>query len=348
MVIPELDFFIFGAGARHKFLYRKGQLLDVLTDETVFAGDMVQEVVNPPAYTVRFTTAEGDIIVIREDEHGIMLEHDADVQSLSALPVNLPTFEGHPHETLLRILHHEILVNILPQGPVPNLFAYSRPWYREAAMAAMVLQRTGNLHLIRDWVRSLCEPFDQNNAGVCAPDNLGQILYLIALTHDQTHPLVPTILTTIPQFVHEDHGHGSYISGLTDGAPHPIYQTQWLKFGLRALGLDDPFVVPWLEDSYAALCWWASVSDYIGKPGGYHANEENRPHLAWAEAHFFRQPPPLHLAGPKYPLSWEAQSPHADYEGMRRVALPFEDQKLCMPHSWHAAEMFLYLYEQPS
>lgn len=345
MFIPEFKFFIFGVGARDKFLYREGKLSDALTGEVIFSEDVAQEVVNAPAYTVRFTTTKGEVVVIREDEHGILLERDDDVRCVSESPVNLPTFEGHPHEDTLRVLHHEILVNVMPQGPLPNFFAYAQPRYRDAAMMAMVLQKTDNVRLIRDWVEALSEPFDQL-CGECELDNLGQALYLISLTHDCTHPLVPKIFATIPHYVHEDHSRGSYISGMTQGAPHPVYQTQWLKFGLRALGMDDPFIVPWLEDTYASLCWWADVVDYVGKPQGYHAKEEHLPCLTWAEAHFFDHPLLVDMTQHSYPLSWEAGVACADYAGMRRLDASFEEQKQCIPHGWHAAEMFLYLLDQ--
>jgi hypothetical protein len=39
-------------------------------------------------------------------------------------------------------------------------------------MMCMRLERTGNLGLVKDWILTLREPFDCNNAGVCEPDNL--------------------------------------------------------------------------------------------------------------------------------------------------------------------------------
>ncbi|HNT76512.1 MAG TPA: hypothetical protein PKH77_15985 [Anaerolineae bacterium] len=351
LIIPQATFFLFGAGARRKLLYRAGRLLDALTGEVLFAQEATQEVVDAPAYTVRFTTSDEKPAVIREDERGVWLDYDGETHCLTAAPVHLPMFEGHPYAQTLRVLHHEILVNVMPHGPVPNFLVYPKPWHRDAAMTAMVFQRTGNLPLIHEWIAELRTPFDGNNGGQCEPDNLGQALYLISLVSDRSHPLIADILAAIPSFVRDDHGRGSYICGATDFAEHPVYQTQWLKFGLRALGLDDPFVTPWLEDSYATLCWWAEHADYIGRPKGYHTNAEYYPYLAWAEAHFFKTIPdslyqaPLHLTGRNYPLTWEAHASQAYYGGMRLVDEAFVAQQLCAPHSWHAAEMFLYLHD---
>ena len=234
-----------------------------------------------------------------------------------------------------------MLVNIADGAPLPNYLVYRKPWYRDAAMVAMALARTGNIAVIRDWILGLSEPFDRNNAGHREPDNLGQALYLISLVSDRSHPLAPVILDSIAEF-----DRGGYICGITDFREHPVYQTRWLKFGLRALGLPDPFVVPAVEDSYATLFWWGDRAGYVGKPEGYHAESDLYPYLTWAEAHFFGRPPPWQLAGPSYPLTWEAQASQADYDGMARISPEFAAAKLCMPHTWHAAEMFLYLLDE--
>ncbi len=88
--------------------------------------------------------------------------------------VGLPGFDGHRYRAYLRILHHEILTNILDGRPLPNIFVYSKPWFRDAAMMAMVLDITGNVELLRDWILNIRDPFDRNNAGYEEPDNLGQ------------------------------------------------------------------------------------------------------------------------------------------------------------------------------
>ena len=54
---------------------------------------------------------------------------------------------------------------------------------------------------------------------------------------------------------------GKHIEGRSDFAPHPVYQTKWAKFGLRSLGLEDPYEVPQVADSYATLFWWAYRAD---------------------------------------------------------------------------------------
>jgi hypothetical protein len=63
---------------------------------------------------------------------------------------------------------------------------------------------------------------------------------------------------------------------------------------------------------------------------------------------------PSHLPGPAfdeakhdlYPLSWEAEASQAKYAGMTRIDPKYVERRLCAPHTWHAAEMFLYLLER--
>ena len=232
------------------------------------------------------------------------------------------------------MLHQEILVNIVDGRPLPNYMVYSKPWYRDGAMVAMVLKETGNLDLIRDWVLRLREPFDRNNGGVEEADNPGQVLYLASLFTDRAHPIVKAALEALPRFQTED-----YLSGPTDFSKHPVYQTKWAKFGLAALGLQDPYHIPPLADSYSSLFWWASKGEHVPMPS---KPSLDYPYLTWAEDHFHGT-----RAGPvgnrDYPLTWEARASQARYEGMRSLSPDYTRLKLAAPHTWHAAEMFLLL-----
>ena len=118
-------------------------------------------------------------------------------------------------------------------------------------MMAMCFKATGNLDVIRDWTLNLSEPYDRNNGGESEADNLGQALYLVSLVSDRSHPLVARILRELPRF--EVGGpEGKYLKGRSDFAEHPVYQTRWAKLGLGSLGLPDPYIVPRVNDTYAA------------------------------------------------------------------------------------------------
>jgi len=339
MRLPECPFYLFGMGDRRKLLYKAGALLDLFTGEVVRQWDTARDHIFASEYAVRLRRADGGVVLIVEDEHGLWVEEEGRRTALAESRLSLPRFEEHSHGALLRTLHHDILVSIADGKPVPNILVYPKPWYRDAAMTCLCLEKTGNLHLVRDWVLGLRQPFDGNNR--CQePDNLGQGLYLVSLFSDRSHPLVKAIQDTIPQC-----RQGDTIVGITDGAEHPVYQTKWLKYGLRRLGLGDPYRVPRVFDSYSALFWMDYTDEHVDGPPFDEGGKDNYPYLGWAEAHFHRWGPPTALAKHQYPLTWEAHASQARYEGMRVVCEEYVERSICSPHSWHAAEMLLYLVE---
>ena len=247
----------------------------------------------------------------------------------------------------LRALHAELLTNLMPFGPVPDLWAYPRPWYRDAAMMLMCLERTGNLCLVEPWVMGLHKVWDRNNFGNAEPDNLGQIMYMLSLFGARKHPLVEEVLKAVAACQKGDH-----IVGITDGREHPVYQAKWLKYGLKSLGMDDCYRIPEVPDTYSSLFWM----DYRAE----HARGERfgqrqlalYPYLNWAEAHFCNEPMPEPLGELQPPLTREANASQAEYWRLEPLAdagaIPAENvaNRVGMPHTWHAAEMFLYLIER--
>ena len=339
--IPQERFFLFGMGNRKKLLYRSGKLVDLFTGEVLAEWQVQRDFIYPPDYTVVVETVDGESITICEDEDGVWIVSQGLRRLITGGSVALPTFDEHPHAALLRQLLHEVLINIVDGRPLPNLLVYSKPWYRDAAIMAMVLQKTGNLHLVQDWIRGLSEPFDYNN-GNAEPDNLGQVLYLISLVSDKTHPLVQTVLDAASEYKR-----GDYIVGITDGAEHPVYQTAWLKFGLKALGLPDPFRVPDLPDSYSTMLWM--MPDIVGSrtDGRLLPPSHYYPYLAWARDHYFRRRPTLPVKQGVYPASYEAHASQADYSRMAAISESYVTRRIAAPHAWHAAEMFLYYLDVP-
>lgn len=331
-------FFLFGLGNRPKLIYQAGWLWETAEGQPVKRWDAASEEINPVAYSVRIVQKSGAEALVREDEDGIWLEEEGRRKALVQGHVSLPGFENHPHGALLRVLHHEVLINVVAGRPLPNFLAYDEPWYRDAAMMAMVLKGTGNLRLIREWVRGLKEPYDRNNGGEEEPDNLGQVLYLISLCAERSHPLVRKVQDEIAARFPD-----GVVRGRTDFGEHPVYQTKWLKFGLRALGLPDPFVIPAVPDSYSSLFWMGFRDEHL--PGRCFDDAARRlyPYLGWAEDHFHGRIPE-DLPDPSgYPLTWEAEASQANYANARVLGEAFMCRRICAPHSWHAAEMFLAL-----
>jgi hypothetical protein len=338
--LPDVPFFLFGMGRRTKLLYKEGSLIDVASRRTLRSWPVRKATIVPPAYSVFLTITAGAAVRIVEDEHAVWIEEQGRRQAIAGTRhgVRLPNFQGHRYAGILRVLHQELLWNIIGGKPVPNLFVYPKPWYRDGAMTAMCLKATGNLETIRDWVLGLREPYDRNNRGETEADNLGEALYLISLVSDRRHPLVEKILRELPRFEVAGPG-GKYLKGRTDMGFHPAYQTKWAKYGLRALGLPDPYIVPQQQDSYSALFWMDFRDTYVSGPD---AGSPLYPYLNWASDHFHGTKRAM-LGNRDYPLSWEKNAGAANYAGMDVVAPVYARQRLSVPHTWHAAEMFLYL-----
>jgi hypothetical protein len=136
-------------------------------------------------------------------------------------------------------------------------------------------------------------------------------------------------------------GPEGHLVGLTDFAARPVYQTKWLNFGLKHLGLPERFPIPNEYDYYSALFWMDDRETHVPGPPVIAADNADYPYLQWAEAHFHGSPPPWDLLGKGDWLTWEANASHADYS--QPDGSPGE--RICTPHSWHAAEAWLYLEE---
>ncbi len=260
--MPDVRFFQFGMGARKKYLYKAGTLRDAVTGAAVAQWDVASEIILPPAYAVYITTTKGCLVHIQEDEHAVWILETNIERSLPGTerPLCLPTFAEQRHAAVLRVLHHEILINVIDGLPVPNYFVYKKPWYRDGAMMAMCLQRTGNLDLVRQWILGLGDPYDRNNAGETEADNLGQALFSISLVSDKNHPLVAEIQKELAK--HEVNStEGRHIRGRSDFAEHPVYQTKWAKYGLRHLGWLIPTRFPRWPTAIRHSSGWTSANN---------------------------------------------------------------------------------------
>ncbi len=335
-------FLLFGFGHRRKVVYQSGTLRDALNGEIIYAWNVRSVSFEPADYRVVLETGDGVVIVV-EDEEGVWIEEHGDRRCITRSPVRLPTFAGHPRADLLRALHAELLIHVLPWGPVPNIWVYPRPWYRDSAMMAMALAKTGNAGLLDEWIAGIYKRYDFNNSSA-EPDNLGQVLYLASLSDGRDHPVVEKVMAEIPKCATSDH-----LVGTTDYAQHPVYQTKWLKFGLAALGMDhSAWKIPAVFDSYSALFWMDFRDQHVdGKrwePDPLRA--EPYPYLNWANAHFYGDPPPEPIEADSFPLTREGKGSEANYRRMRIVAPDFATARVCSPHTWHGAEIFLYLLDE--
>jgi len=341
--MPDVPFFQFGMGPRTKLLFKEGALRSAITGEVLKPWDARQTIIVPPDYSVALVTADGKSVRIFEDDTAVWIEENgvrSEVKGTRA-PVRLPAFSDHRYSSMLRVLHHELLMNVIGGLPVPNFYVYKKPWYRDGAMMALCFQKTGNLDVIRDWVLKLNEPFDRNNGGEIEADNPGQALFLISLVSDKNHPLVPKLLEALKKF-ETTNEHGVFIKGRSDFAFHPVYQTKWAQFGLRALGLPDPYVIPAVPDSYSSLFWMDFREAHV--KGTEATDRGNYAYLGWATDHFLGEKKSP-ISNRDYPLTWEIRASQADYRGMEMISPLLAREKISGPHTWHAAEVFLHVLD---
>lgn len=335
MIFDEKPFFLFGMGHREKYIYSDGKLYRYPDTDPVWTAQVLSEEILPAEYRVELVTADGKISLY-EDEEGFYLQREGgEPECLTAGHVNLPSFDGYRWRDQLRILHSEILVNIYNGFPVPSFLVYRTPWYRDGAMMAMVLKETGNIGLIRDWAAGLDSLYDRNNAGMEEPDNLGQLLYLLALTGNGDHKLIgPAIEEAKRRSV------DGTLTGKTDFSEHPVYSTKWMKLGLDALGLDSSWLkIPASGESYGRLFWMDGHKETYTEVG----YNEKYPYLSWAAIHSADLPVPEDRIAPVYPMSLEIRASQADYPSEAPFFPALSANKCSAPHTWHAAEMFLYL-----
>lgn len=348
--LPDLKFFMFGMGDRLKLIYRNGRLLNAMTGNIEEQWSVKQEVIVPSEYLVHLTLTDGQTIQIREDELGVWLLQTAKRPKLipgTRSKLHLPRFANKTFGPVLRVLQQEVLINVINGRPVPNFLVYFKPWYRDATQMAMVLRATDNLHLIRDWILAIRDPFDRNNQR--ETDNLGQVLFLVSLVADKNHPVVPITLDSARRLQQEKH-----IVGKTDNVEHPVYQTKWLKYGLKSLGLPDHYAVPKQYDSYSSVFWLDYKQEHIEATTAAQKqpddNFANNPFFGWAEDHFYDQTNTSTKRGMvgtiDYPLSWQQRDIDAHYPGLTVLDRELVKQKIAYPHAWHAAEMFLLLHEK--
>ena len=325
-------------GLREKFILTNKNEKYVLirySDKKEIMKDLILEKVDYPNYTIYLKDGDNSNIKIYENETGIYIDKKEETIVLDdSVHINIPNFENYKYKDQLRNLFNEVMINITGEGPKPNFIAYDEVWYRDAAIVAMVLEETDNLDQISNWVNNINKIYDEQN-GTKEADNLGQVLYLLSLTEDKNEELIENVLKEAENLRTED----GYINGITDGENHPVYQTKWLIFGMKKLGIDfSQYKVPNISDSYGNLLWFDKEIEYKA----FNINDRWQ-YLYYANIHHNNSS--FEYRKTNYPISNEAIPSKANFENMSIINENFTNAKLVTPHAWSAAEMFLYLLD---
>ena len=339
--IEDEEFFILGMGLREKYLFvkdtenNKYYKLIRYSDTKDILTNLILEHIDYENYTIYATNIKGEKVVINENEKGIYMSINGKNATLDdSIKINIPSFEDYKYKKQLRILLNEIMVNITKDGPKPNFIAYENPWYRDSSLVAMVLKETGNMPQIQEWIENIDKIYDMQN-GYEEADNLGQVLYLMSLVDNKNIELIEDILEEAEKLKTEE----GYIKGITDGSYHPVYQTKWLIYGLKSLNINyDNWKVPNLYDSYEPLIWFDKESEKLKL-----RVSDRWPYIMYAYLHYDNTN--IDIGDMSYPISSEYSPSKANFEKLRIINNDFSDSKLVVPHSWSAAEMFLYLLD---
>lgn len=347
-------FFLFGMGNRDKYVYKDYQLIDIDNDSIIFhAKEAIFDSIIPSKYCVNIGTSEG-VITIEEDESGIWINQGKDKKLVNSkeCELKLPSFQNFKYGEILRVLHHELLINIKDSRIYPNILVYRKPFFRDAFMAALCLEKTGNTHLIESWLLEEKDVYDMQN-GEAEVDNLGEMLYLLSFVPSDSNKILRDSLMAEIEKQTIRQGKFQYIQGHTDGSDNAEYQTQILKYAYKKNKLNDGYtMVPKnVAGYYYDLCWFTQGSNHSRsmerwyKDLHFNYKDSPYPYLQWARAHYFNNTNAAFNCQ-QYPLSWEKRGDKAHFDGMRIISNKAVEERICYPHTWTAAEMFLKLYEE--
>lgn len=121
--MPDVKFFLFGMGNRTKLLYKNGQLINSITGKVVAKWQVKNETIIPNDYRVNIETISDVTVSIFENEQGVFIKERGKETIIAGTEtaVILPSFEQYKYSEVLKVLHNEILVNIVDSKPLPNI-----------------------------------------------------------------------------------------------------------------------------------------------------------------------------------------------------------------------------------
>lgn len=353
----ESPSFSFGLGNRAKYQMLttwqahggESVIKSIDSDQVIAKMKASTVVVDAANYRVSGVDETGTKLSITENDRGVYI--NGKILKGTDTEIDIPDFSNYKYPELMRTLYHEIMFQIIDGKPYTRLYDYAvdgekqypKLFYRDAAMIAMFLSSIGQIDQISGWIETLEKPYDQVR-GVKEPDNLGQVLYLQSLL-PRSHRNETLIREVIEEArrIKDDKGN---LTGTTDGDRSSAYQNGWLIFGLKKLGLEEIAsefnAHSDIDDNgYSALLWFTLSGESkltqrkpISESGmsfsSTYTNVAGQPYpyLDVAKSHFnmlrgqeFQAPIVSQL---EYPVSWGDNT---------------------RSHSWHDAELLMYLQE---
>lgn len=338
------DYYFFGLGNRRKLYYKPNVILDIDTKEIIYSFTEKCHLLIPNEYSIIIQTQENDFIKIKEDEEGVHFIKNGKDEIIEGTKekINLYSFEKEKYQNIKKVLYGEILFNIKNSKIYPNIVVYDNVWYRDAAITTMVLSKTNNLDLIKDWLNNIEDIYDKQNSGIEETDNLGEVLYLISKSDNKNEELIDKIEEEAERLAKEN-SEGYYPYGKTDFGDQYLYQNLWYKLGIESVGRKYKFDIDSIkEDSYSKMAWW---SDYEPKDKNTQPPDTLYPYLSFATRHKLNSGV-IPINNNIYPLSWEQYASNAKYENYSSYENRFNNLKISPLHSWTASEMLLFIVNE--
>ncbi len=340
----DINFYLFGMGNRTKILFKDNKLIDIFTKKTLYEWNVKDYVIIPNIYTVLIRTFDNTYYKIYENDNGVYIQKfnkKAKLIKGTDKHIDLYNFAGQEYSNVKKVLYNEILFNIKDGKVYPNIIVYDKPWYRDAALAGMVLKSTNNVSLIEDWISHETEIYDKQNAGISEPDNLGELLYLISISKNGNKKLENSIIKEAEKIASNNED-GYYIIGKTDFSELNNYQNLWYKFGIDSVHKTTDISYKGNPDRYNSTAWWANQTNKNKLPTMN--SSKQFPYLSWAQYHTIKKGKIFSNVN-FYPLSWEQNASQADYSKMKVIDDYFVNNKISPVHTWMASEMLLFLLD---
>ena len=341
--LNKINYYFLGFGNRKKILYKDGKLIDLETKKEIYSFDIKSEEIIANLYTIILQTNKDEFIKIYEDNSGIHIIKDNKDTIIKGTDtyIELFKFENQAYQNIKKVLYGEILFNIKDGVIYPNILVYNKPWYRDAALACMVLKQTNNLDMISDWVKSIDQIYDKQNRGNKETDNLGELLYILSTQEDTNSSIINKIEIEAEKLANNNPD-GYYIYGTTDFGEKYSYQNLWYKLGIESIGKEYKFNFPKTKDYYDNTTWWI---EYETDKDATAILDGDYPYLSYAAYHKLKKGI-IPLNQNLYPLSWEKNASEANYENMKILDEFYFETKISPLHVWSASELLLLIMDE--